>query len=112
MIASLLKVDPKRRPTSDQILQMPVFKAKWSENADEFQSTNLLGTIRIPNNLSLLTDRLPKAQYEEIVKEQQQDRHLKTVENSENKKRVMPQSHRKPPKYSNRIETAERLVRY
>jgi hypothetical protein len=36
MVASLLKVDPKRRPTSDQILQMPVFKAKWSENADEF----------------------------------------------------------------------------
>lgn len=31
MIASLLKVDPKKRPSTEQILHMPVFIAKYNE---------------------------------------------------------------------------------
>jgi hypothetical protein len=47
---------------------MPVFIAKYNEHKDEISAefgdpTALLGTIRIPKNLSLLTERLPKAQY-------------------------------------------------
>ncbi len=45
---------------------MPVFIAKYNEHKDEISTefndpTALLGTIRIPKNLSLLTERLPKA---------------------------------------------------
>jgi hypothetical protein len=49
---------------------MPVFIAKYNEkkSVDEHESlessADLLGTIRVPRNLSLLTDRLPKANYE------------------------------------------------
>lgn len=31
MIATLLKVDPKKRPSTEQILHMPVFIAKYNE---------------------------------------------------------------------------------
>jgi NIMA (never in mitosis gene a)-related kinase len=70
MIASLLQVDPKKRPGCEQILQMPVFIAKYNENRPDegeenlMEANALLGTIRVPRNLSLLTDRLPKANYE------------------------------------------------
>ena len=45
---------------------MPVFIAKYNENKEEIDSSalgaqGLLGTIKVPRNLSLLTDRLPKA---------------------------------------------------
>lgn len=48
---------------------MPVFIAKYNEHKEELgleqgTSAELLGTIRVPRNLSLLTERLPAAQYE------------------------------------------------
>ena len=52
---------------------MPVFIAKYNEHKDELQNDfndPLLGTIKIPKNLSLLSERLPKAQYETDVKEE------------------------------------------
>ena len=68
MIASLLKVNPKNRPSAEQILHMPVFIAKYNEaqRSGGFGEENpaLLGTIKVPKNLSLLTERLPASQYE------------------------------------------------
>lgn len=72
MVSALLQVDPKRRPSTEQILHMPVFIAKYNEakqkqelDGDGLNSVeDLLGTIRVPRNLNLLTDRLPAAQYE------------------------------------------------
>jgi len=46
---------------------LPVFIAKYNEHRDELDpsmAADLLGTIKIPRNLSLLTERLPKAQYD------------------------------------------------
>ena len=48
---------------------MPVFIAKYNEHKEDLgleqgSSAELLGTIRVPRNLSLLTERLPAAQYE------------------------------------------------
>jgi hypothetical protein len=50
---------------------MPVFIAKYNEHKQQLGSTiagvdDLLGTIRVPKNLSLLGDRLPAAQYDQI----------------------------------------------
>ena len=71
MIASLLKVNPKQRPATEQILHMPVFIAKYNEYQDDDghskilkSQPELLGTIKVPRNLSLLQERLPKSQYE------------------------------------------------
>ena len=49
---------------------MPVFIAKYnesktgSEGAFGDESKELIGTIRVPKNLSLLAEKLPPSQYE------------------------------------------------
>lgn len=58
---------------------MPVFIAKYNEHKDNLSSdlsdpTALLGTIKIPRNLSLLTERLPKAQYESDKKQEEEQK--------------------------------------
>jgi NIMA (never in mitosis gene a)-related kinase len=35
MISNLLQVDPKKRPSAEQILHLPVFIAKYNEHKDE-----------------------------------------------------------------------------
>ena len=70
MIGSLLKVDPKKRPSAEQILHMPVFIAKYNEHMRSSgvfgeENKELIGTIKVPKNLSLLTERLPASQYEQ-----------------------------------------------
>lgn len=72
MIAALLKVDPKKRPSTEQILHMPVFIAKYNESkrrsaAFGDEPAELIGTIKVPRNLSLLTERLPASQYESEI---------------------------------------------
>lgn len=58
---------------------MPVFIAKYNErrSSGNFgeEAKELIGTIRVPKNLSLLTERLPASQYEQpIVEEDMFDR--------------------------------------
>jgi hypothetical protein len=52
---------------------MPVFIAKHNESREEYSDEQggheLLGTIRMPKNLNLLTERLPKSQYDSDKKE-------------------------------------------
>jgi hypothetical protein len=48
---------------------MPVFIAKYNESQRKSgvfgeESEELIGTIKMPKNLSLLTERLPASQYE------------------------------------------------
>jgi len=48
---------------------MPVFIAKYNESQRRGgvfgeESKELIGTIRMPKNLSLLTERMPASQYE------------------------------------------------
>jgi hypothetical protein len=67
MIGSLLQVDPKKRLSTEQILHMPVFIAKYNESVHEAfgqESKDLIGTIKVPINLSQLAERLPASQYD------------------------------------------------
>ena len=53
---------------------MPVFIAKYNERAQRSgvfgeESKELMGTIKVPKNLSLLTERLPASQYEDAPSE-------------------------------------------
>ena len=60
---------------------MPVFIAKYNEHKDELGEgihNDLLGTIKLPRNLSQLTDILPKAQYED-QEEQQKKREIQSA---------------------------------
>jgi len=77
MLKSLLQVDPKNRPSTKQIIHMPVFIGKYNEiretkikefNEDEEVPNLLLGTIKVPKNLRLLSERLPKSNYEKKQK--------------------------------------------
>ena len=73
MIASLLKVNPKLRPSTEQILKMPGCITQYNERKaardvgnGTFGEENkeLIGTIKVPKNLSLLVNVLPSSQYE------------------------------------------------
>ena len=57
ILSTLLQVDPKKRPTCDQILHMPVFIAKHNElklqeqgqsAGDTDYRVDMLGTIKLP----------------------------------------------------------------
>eukprot|EP00347_Sterkiella_histriomuscorum_P019924 403339782 len=83
IIKKLICVHASGRPSCDQILNNPVVK-KWctklgiSSETDEIENEQqivvsdglggnlaLLSTIVLPNNLKLLTDRLPKSKYDD-----------------------------------------------
>lgn len=57
---------------------MPVFIAKYNEHKDELEGmhNDLLGTIKLPRNLSQLTNILPKAQYEDHEEQQKKQREI------------------------------------
>ena len=74
IIAFLLKVNPKERPTCDEILKHPIikkrlefFQAQSGEPEgmmDNIDEGVLLRTIRIPKNIIFLSDNLPEKNYE------------------------------------------------
>ena len=70
-------MDPKTRPTTQQILKLPILLARCNmlkdiEVVDIDSHTPgedmMLGTIRVPKNLRFLSERLPKSNYGGNVK--------------------------------------------
>jgi hypothetical protein len=78
---------------------MPVFIAKYHEKKNDMETLNgspdLLGTIKVPRNLSLLTDRLPKANYETESKANPLNE-VREEDNESNYKRVVGNMNRMP----------------
>eukprot|EP00826_Nyctotherus_ovalis_P035335 TRINITY_DN3031_c0_g1_i11.p1 TRINITY_DN3031_c0_g1~~TRINITY_DN3031_c0_g1_i11.p1 ORF type:complete len:420 (-),score=104.82 TRINITY_DN3031_c0_g1_i11:112-1371(-) len=71
LIKRLLQINPVNRPSCDQILKMPMLEKQAREllaGVGEQESANMLGTIMLPRNLKVLTDRLPKANYKTPMK--------------------------------------------
>jgi NIMA (never in mitosis gene a)-related kinase len=73
IIKTLLQQSPSSRPSCDQILHMPEINQRIYKDviaADNLsQNPNFfLSTIRIPNNLKLLANRLPKPNYHNHLK--------------------------------------------
>lgn len=73
LITSMIKVNPKDRPSPEQILRTPEMQAKMRDlgmvrkNLQEIRETrnpSLLKTILMPKNLKNLGDRLPRPHYE------------------------------------------------
>ena len=67
-----LQVKPSNRPLCDKILATPGLLNHITgtlenidlKEAEEEVDNNLLATIRCPRNLGMITDRLPKSQYQ------------------------------------------------
>lgn len=78
VVKALITVQPENRPTCEQILDMPAVKKKVEKffpNEYMYASqSSLLKTIRVPQNLMYLTDRLPKPNYNDSSKGFSQDK--------------------------------------
>ena len=70
-ISMMLKVNPAHRASADKLLALPVIKKRMNatENSQgpNDLNPNMLQTIRMPNNIHYLTDRLPKANYKSLA---------------------------------------------
>merc|ERR1719183_3230228 len=64
VIGVLLQVNPRHRPSIDQLIQMPVMKRHSPDSAPESRATDLLQTIKLPKNVIDLSTCLPKPQYD------------------------------------------------
>jgi len=69
LVEHMLKVNPQHRFSADAILSLPMIIEKMKTGAGlkitvEEQQPSMLQTIKFPNNLQYLTDKLPKPNYE------------------------------------------------
>lgn len=68
-----LITDQKKRPTVAQLLRHPIIQAKIIEKNIEVAKTQgnmaqLMNTIKLPKNMDLLINRLPKKKYDSVKK--------------------------------------------
>eukprot|EP00927_Polykrikos_kofoidii_P052887 TRINITY_DN4690_c0_g1_i1.p1 TRINITY_DN4690_c0_g1~~TRINITY_DN4690_c0_g1_i1.p1 ORF type:complete len:549 (+),score=100.70 TRINITY_DN4690_c0_g1_i1:160-1806(+) len=68
VISVCLQVNPRHRPSAEQLLQLPIVRRKASElGLDEAENhatcSDLLGTIKVPRNIMNLQAHLPRPQY-------------------------------------------------
>lgn len=65
VIGVLLQVNPRHRPSVDQLIQMPVMQRHTMDNClPESRTIDLLNTIKLPKNAIDLSTCLPKPQYD------------------------------------------------
>jgi NIMA (never in mitosis gene a)-related kinase len=64
MIGLLLQVNPSNRPSCDQILNNPMIikRMDYGKNSGKAQ-INMIGTIKMPRNMSEINKQLPKGQF-------------------------------------------------
>ena len=93
LLKLLFKLNPKERPSCDEILKIPEvvkrieFFDSGKVNDNTIDESSLLKTIRVPKNLIFLLDKLPKANYD-IVTEPS----LSTVETSNVSRKIKSQN--------------------
>lgn len=75
VVKELIQVIPANRPSCDTILSMPGLKKNITEKLEqlsyhiqESELGDLLKTIKCPNNLRMISDRLPQPQYQPKLK--------------------------------------------
>lgn len=75
IIKNCLQVDPTKRPSCDKLLATPGLLNHLTGTLKELDeevgssvntAENLLSTIRCPRNLGMITERLPKPQYNQL----------------------------------------------
>jgi NIMA (never in mitosis gene a)-related kinase 1/4/5 len=70
VLSCFIIVDPKKRPSAAQILRLPLVNKRVNvrEDSGETERSSLLGTIKLPNNIQMIRDRLPSPKYHEKSK--------------------------------------------
>lgn len=71
LLGSLLSVNPSLRPSCDDILKNPAVRKNlnekfWLRSAENLSKDSLLRTIRMPDTLNRLKERLPKSNYQSM----------------------------------------------
>ena len=108
IVQFLLQVNPKSRPSCEQILNHPIVQKRIEyfksisgekENNNPGNSKSLLKTIHMPKNLLFLSDKLPKPNY---------DKHLKNNEGQE----INVQSYRSYQNEQKEIEEMPKINQY
>merc|ERR1719272_1757284 len=64
IIGILLQVNPRHRPSIDQMLELPVMRRHQANAAPEHRIADLLNTIKLPKNAIDISGCLPEARYE------------------------------------------------
>ena len=68
LVRYLLQVNPKNRPNTEQLLQLPIVTKRMKKLIGTHDSEDysvLLSTIKVTDNLLFLTDQLPVSAYDE-----------------------------------------------
>ena len=108
IVQFLLQVNPKSRPSCEQILNHPIVQKRIEyfkslsgekENNNSGNNKSLLKTIHMPKNLLFLSDKLPKPNY---------DKHLKNNEGQE----INVQSYRSYQNEQKEIEEMPKINQY
>lgn len=69
LIKTLLQVNPGMRPSCDKLIEMPLILRNTVQNEDSLEGeSNLLGTIKIPRQITNLSSQLPGPSYERPVR--------------------------------------------
>ena len=104
LLKLLFKLDPKERPSCDEILQNPIVLKRMeflksgssNDNLDliNMDENALLRTIRIPKNIIFLSNKLPKANYdsnsEPNISTAENTKELKQINNKNNNNSILP----------------------
>lgn len=79
IVKALIRVNPKARPSCEEILLMPSVRRKVLELGlleddcvDCLAGNELLGTIQVPKNLRILRDKLPKPHYQNNTQDKEE----------------------------------------
>ena len=85
VIATLLQVSPLIRPSCEQILHIPCVEEHLTDEETKEIWMDLLNTIKIPRNMSLLQQKLPASKYDIKNKvEEKEDDYEEDFERGEN----------------------------
>ena len=114
MLKLLFKVKPDERPSCQEILNHPLVKKRLEffkaeagfEDADCSNDAVLLQTIRIPNNILNLSEKLPGANYESPLKFNKKVASSKNTTNN-----LLPDIKNKTGKESNNTENEDNRVK-
>lgn len=95
MIKLCLTKDQKKRPSVSELLEHPVIVKKMGKDIarqEEAIPGELWQTIKLPKNLDLLIQRLPKKKYRKSSKERKPSARAQSVGNKPEPQAVVPQN--------------------
>jgi NIMA (never in mitosis gene a)-related kinase len=121
LVKQMLNTDPKLRPSLDKIIEIPIAAGKLADIEEKISSKMpskpplmhgcLLDTIRLPRNLRVLKEMLPKANYQGRSMERKRSNSLLQNEHSdENSKRSSRIISKASDRSANRSLVANKII--